>query len=688
MGIRRVRALRPDAAIPSEAVWGEELAIDGVSFRESAEPGPAREAAIEEIKEVLRHRASGLEGAAEDLRALLAKYEPVEFVTAIAAPTSMGMVGPAADLLEDGAQTHTWPAKIEYLLGLALSVSPGTASTPTSVTERAMHLLADVFDAAHARRMIESFDAPSHGSFALDKASFLLRQEQLTDRMPGYPVHVEQIDAEVFDRHRDFYIDTVGFNPADVTRVVRRRARAVSVRFNLAREQLRAAHSSDDEPQQADALAALLLALDESRLWSASSVARDTDVGPDEIAAMLRTFSTTFGSQPNFRLPTDLNLASTRPCVRLHLDGGADETYFVADVWALSSAVHRRLADELEGAGRERYQRHREQGNERLVHTAFAKVFGPAAYANLHFVSADGPGEVDELVVSGWPLVAEAKAHSLTSSGRRGAPKRVHRVAKSTVGEAMGQTARVVNYVIDHDGRTFSRTQQGESQTLLPRDVIGIERIVVTFERMDPLALEAAGIVGEPQQTWTVCIADLLMLTDVLADPASFHHYARRRRQTLQLGITIYTEADALGGYLLDRLAAQVDLAQRNPDTSLVLGYTSWALNDYYNRVEFGLDGPPLSTGVPDAVSAVLADAIEHESGGAWIHAVDAVMDAPIDIWKRWRRFARRHRSTTTKTFALGDRVKLAIGPAAVTRNDDSVTIVVPPASRSAERPR
>lgn len=657
-------------------MWGTESVVDGVSFRESAPSGPERDAEFELYLESLRARASTLDESAASLRDLVARYEPVQFVSALVGPASVGFAQ-TGSLLDDGAETHTWAAKVEYLLGLALSVPPGTRDTPMKVVDRAVALLGDIFDAAHAGRMVRALQRPLGDNASLDSAVFLLEQEHLTDRMPGYPVHLEQVDAEVFDRHRDFYVATIGFNPADVTRVVRRRVAATNARLTSARPTLRR-RLPDNDQRSIDAITAVVNAINEARVWEPDATAADSGVAASEVSAMLDFFSTTFGSQPDFRLPGDDNQARSRPLVTLE-----DGNYFVADPWSVPAVVHTRLVEGLDGRARERYFGHREKGHQRIVGNALRRVFGVTHVAeNQHYDGSRQHGEVDVLVAGEWPLIVEAKAHSLTLPGRRGAPQRVSHVASNVIKTALEQTARARQYIVCEHGRSFADADGVSGVELLPSNLIGVEEIVVTFERMDPLALQGADLVGEPgRRPWTICATDLLMVVDLLGDPASFHHYARTRRMARELGIMIYVESDALGGYFIDRLSSQIQAALHRQDTTVSLGYTSWAINDHFNRVELGLrpDGPVDMA--PRPILEALAVTFGGDTRGAWTTAADAVMSTTPDVWRRWRHFSRRHRAEGS-SFALSEEVAISVGTTALDIQPNGVVRLCVPSDR------
>lgn len=640
-----------------------------MTFCELIAPGPDRDRAVAQIREHLEALAGTLQPAVDALRALVASHEPVELISSIAIPTSLGFraEGPSVD---DATETVTWAAKIEYLVGVALSLPPGTGSTPTEVTDRVIHLLGDVFDAVRARHMVDSSRA-STGNQDLDEALFMLRLEHLFDRMPGYAVHLEQIDAEVFDRHRQFYIDTLGFNPADVSRVVRRRNATQGARANAAMQRARRLINRDP-PQAARATSEMLQALTDSRSWAPDAVADDTGIDVTEIARMLSFFSISFGSQPDFRLPTDENLARTRPCIDL-----GTGVYFIPDTWSLVAAVHDRLAKAAAGdptGALQRYRRHREEGHQRLVAGALRRVFGQELVAeNLHYTSqAGGPGEIDALVRVEWPLIVEAKAHGLTDPGRRGAPARVATVAGNVIKKALEQIRRAHTYIMDEGERAFSSRNGGHPVGQLPVRLSGVTDVVVTFERMDPLAMQGPAVVEEAQRpVWIVNIADLLMVVDILTDAGSFHHYARTRAATTAYGPVIYMESDGLGAYLVDRLATAHAKALEDPAATLILDYMSGDINEYFTATELEMKATKPTTGVPSSVADALSVTVG-SSDGLWTRVADEVMTARPDTWKRWRSFSRRHR---TGEFALSTDVALTVGSSALLTADEGETI-------------
>lgn len=604
-------------------------------LRTSLPPGPERDAIIAEMLEALQSQAGDLPALIEELRDLMAGRDLTQLINSVVVPATM-VAFTGGESLADGDSTSTWAAKIEYLVGVALSLDPGgDANTPPEVTQRVSQLISDIFDADQLRMItasIENADADD-GNRALLLQQ--LRLEYQADRMPGYAIHLEQVDTEVFGRHRDYYVTGLGFDPADVIRATRRHTRWVNQTFKSACDAVTDALNSG-APNPA-AREAWLKALNAATLWDPDDVATSTGIAVEQIAAMLDFFSTEYGCQPEFRAPGDPNRARTHPCIKLD-----DGTYFVPDPWSLSAVIHQRLAVEPKrnGFDPQKYYKHRQDAHEHLVAGALEKVFGTSnVYSTQHYALASGDrGEIDSLVCAEWPMVVEAKAIALTESGRRGAPRRVDTKVKEILGKAVDQTDRALTYILDEDGRSFAPTENGRPIELLPGDVSGGTAVIVTFERIDPFASGGLAVAGEVKRpTWVVSLTDMLMVADILTAPAAFHHYARTRADMHSAEATAAAEADALGAYLLDRLSILHNTAGEE-NTRILIGYSCEALNDFYTRQEMGLEADKPTTGVPDEVSCALSDALR-QSG--WVKCVDAVMTAHSSVWPKWNRFRR-----------------------------------------------
>jgi hypothetical protein len=167
----------------------------------------------------------------------------------------------------------------------------------------------------------------------------------------------------------------------------------------------------------------------------------------------------------------------------------------------------------------------------------------------------------------------------------------------------------------------------------------------------------------------------MLMVADILTDPAAFHHYARTRAGMHSAGASAASESDALGAYLLDRISILHD-APAEEATRILIADSSDALNDFYIRQEVRLEARKPTTGVPDEVISALADTLEQ---AGWAKCVDAVMTAHPSVWAKWKRFRRRHRRGGT--FILNDHVSLVTiskANSSLEQVDDSISLSFP----------
>ncbi len=610
----------------------------------------------------------------DQLRGLMTGKDLTQLINAVVVPATMGLFADG-ESHADGDTTSTWAAKIEYLVGVALSVDPaGDADTSPEVMHRVSQLVSDIFETDQLRMITAFMDRADTQEVDRALLQHQLQLEYQADRMPGYAVHLEMIDAEVFGRHREYYVSGLGFDPADIIRATRQHARWLNETFMSGRDTF--ANALDSGALNPEAHVAWLKVFTEPKRWDPKDVAAITGIDVEQITAMLDFFSTEYGCQPEFRAPSDVNKARTHPCIKI-----GDGTYFIPDPWSMSAIVHHRLAAEPKrnGFDPQKYHKHRQDAHERLVAGALATVFGTSNVRSAqHYDLASGQhGEIDTLTCAEWPLVIEAKAIALTESGRRGAPLRVDTKLKAVLGEALDQTDRALTYIRDEGGRSFAPTENGRPVGLLPDKVAGGTAMIATFERIDPFAsggLAVAGDVNRP--TWVVSLTDLLMVADILTDPAAFHHYARTRAGMHDSMASAAAEADALGAYLVDRLRI-VHQSTYEEAARIFIGYSSDALNDFYTRREGGLDARKPSVEVPDEVANALAGALRHPG---WTECVDAVMATDSSGWKKWKRFRRKH--TRGGTFGLNENVSLVAlsdGDSSLERVGETIRLSIPP---------
>jgi hypothetical protein len=497
--------------------------------------------------------------------------------------------------------------------------------------------------------------------------------------MSGYACHLERIDAAVFDPHRAFYTDRLGFCPSDTVRLVRRHVAHTNRHFNASRSAIFSMfQTSTDDAAMAQAVRTWQGALEMSYLWSADAIADSTGLDRSEVAALLDHLSESFGCQPDFRTPFDSNAARTRPIVMLDATN-----FFVPLPWTVAHNVHAFMqrAALTDSAFAARYQKHRSDGAERLLHEGLEGIFGAThTHARQHFVAHAGPGEIDSLVAGARTVIAEAKSHALTEPGRRGHRPRIERVADDTVESGLTQTARAAHYILSEHGRSFAARQGGDLVDRLPPEVESCLEIVVTLERMDPIATNSLRLSNRARPAWVTSLADFLMVIDILDNPATLLDYVERRATAVSVGIEIIMESDALEGYLNDRLSSIIDTARASgDDTSVMLGYGSTAINAYFTEVELGIDHTKPNRGIPEPALHALAATFDDTLG--WSRVAHSVVTADLNIWKTWRKFVRRRR---TRSFVLpGTDVTLIAAPETAGARLDGLTLTLPMAEGS-----
>ncbi len=553
---------------------------------------PAHVRAVARIKADLVSRASRLDKAAEVLRRLVLAHDPLVLIPSISVPTGSA-VWSDGTRVDDAEHTYTWDAKIEYLAGLVLSGPPGEGAVDQRVSVDAIELTARVFDSAQAGLFLWSVEEGVSDNPVLDLTSYLMRVEHLIDRMHGYAVHLEEINDAVFEPHRGMYVDALGFCPSDVVRLVRRHSRWMNDAIDRLGRRLGASEELSDEAK-IETVCQLKAALDAACLWNPVHLADTTGLRVDQLAAMLELMSTEFGVQPDFRLPSDENILRKRPFIRV------DDAYLVPLPWSPAHSVHEWLVDYLQREPntklRDTYLRDRSDAAERLVRTRLARIFGESVvHANQHYDGAEGHGEIDCLVAGGTPMVVEVKSQSVTDPGRKGSRARLERVSKDLLGRSFDQTRRAAEY-IDNGGRTFASKEGEAGRLLLHDEVVDAVQVVVSFEGIDPLAISAAGLIESETErpVWVTDLADFLMVGDVLWDPASFLHYARKRSDPSRA--VAYIESDALVAYLERRLEPGPGTTSDVGANSRMLTYNSGRVNDYYTKLRAWRSGRAAGT--------------------------------------------------------------------------------------------
>jgi hypothetical protein len=646
---------------------------------ETLPPGERRSRAIAAYERELEKQSEKLESLSKHLKDYVLQFDTVQLISAISFLTNVSSIADYGP--HDAGETFTYEAKIEYLVGLALSAPPGSIQVDLEAAQTTLQKIGEVFDAAFARMFLTSSGPSEAKNFQTEQAAFLLIMERLYDRMRGYPIHVQEIDDEIFHPHRDFYVDHLGFCPSDASLIVRKAQRSLNDELERAASRTVGPENATADDPYKDAYEAFISVMKSSSLWHPVHLNELTGVPIEQIGNLLSQISAEFGCQPDFLTPLDENKARSHPTVKLDHGG-----YLVANPWMVVACIHPWIEEFIKASGDQRfakrYEGHRSAASERLVKSTFSSIFGAdAVYGGQHYDGNEGHGEVDCLVCGELSVIVEVKSRSLTERGRRGHQPRVETVISDVIDTSIDQTKRAAEFVRD-GGRMFSNEEGGILHTRLPDDPMEPIEIVIIRERMDPVTMQAFSLDGSTEQrpVWITSLVDLLMVKHFLDDPTSFLHYAKTRGHINQKGVQVYVEADALGAYLQDRLKTPLEFALNgeNDPEIVMLGASSGEINAYYTWVETGLPVILPSTGVPVAVREALR-ATSPGLNRTWWEIADGVMQYELKRWKVWKKFINKR--APERIFTLDGNIALLVSsgrPASVSEENGRYVLTIP----------
>ncbi len=585
---------------------------------------------------------------ASALKNLLRSYDPI-YVLSHMAQRAMFDKGSSRDWYA----VHGIHALVEYTVGLAYAGSVNhkeRKDPPAAKIQEAFDLVAEIFALDW---FLERYSIDRSQPLAIRHARNLLKMEKLLDRHQGYIAHLSIILKRTFVRIENEVISTLGWNPAALPEICfavagilqqRQDAFHPSVRRALTRAKVRGPEAF----QQANRVF-----LKEHNEWSQTlfnvsvqELAHTLNWPQEVTSRALNDLALKPGSQPDFTLPTQDNLA--RLYSLLPLD---DNHYFI---WSPGSVVQeshawfidllqKRNLDEL----RTKYLAARDTATEGLTIESLASIFGTNRVFGNAYYSAGGRPDVDCVVkVPRDALIVECKAHLLTASGRRGAPKRISTKLDELVTKPSRQAARFADHlykggaIFDCNGRKLSIPIDYES--LMPR-------MVVTYERVDPLVSSATvlGADSNKESAWVLPLSDLLVVADLLRSPSVFWYYSVARwQQSQEQRLSVPAEGDILGLFLSSKDTFQSLTERLKTEPAVHIGPFAQEINNYYTGSHAMLGAPrkkPAITVPPlvlDSLDRMLQTDDDH-----WKEAVAAVMLEPNKTWAKLRSVQRKFRS-------------------------------------------
>lgn len=260
---------------------------------------------------------------------------------------------------------------------------------------------------------------------------------------------------------------------------------------------------------------------------------------PEEVAGkFLHAFSLSFGSTPaDYLMPTPTPRVRVCPIVAL------GENFICPLPFNLIWAIKPRFEEALKGSQRwNSYQKHR--GNFlvgeglKLVHKMLPRA---DAYEGLRYPIGPGQeGELDALILfDRYLFLLEAKGGEF-GAARRGGKEGMKKGLAELVGDPLEQGARAWDYIRKTEHPVLV-AKDGRRITIDKGQYTEVSIITLTLDSLDVFTpemhtLREAGVLGQHDIPWAVCLTDLMVLSDIMQFPSEFTHFLRWRRSAGKAG--------------------------------------------------------------------------------------------------------------------------------------------------------
>ena len=352
---------------------------------------------------------------------------------------------------------------------------------------------------------------------------------------------------------------------------------------------------------------------------------------PEEVAGkFLDVFSLSLGSTPaDYLMPTPTPQVRVRPIIAL------GENFICPLPFNLIWAIKPRFEEALKSSQRwNSYQKHR--GNFlvseglKLVHKMLPRA---DAYEGLKYpIGSVQEGELDALILfDRYLFLLEAKGGEF-GAARRGGKEGMKKGLADLVGDPLEQGARAWDYIRKSEQPVFV-AKDGRRVTIDREQYTEISIITLTLDSLDVFTpemhtLREAGVLGQNDIPWAVCLTDLMVLSDIMQFPSEFTHFLRWRRSAGKAG------GVSVGMDELNWLA--IYLAEGPKPIAVPEGYDNLFFTSYtddfdaYFHYQGGLRTQPASRPsqpIPQSVRELL-DAVETKG----THGFTAVAEAFLDL--------------------------------------------------------
>ncbi|WP_437592875.1 hypothetical protein [Sorangium sp. So ce1000] len=584
------------------------------------------------------------------LEALLRKYDPLDLI----APIATWQVTGVGDRQPDEETSRSEPlfhqSDVEYALSLALASPYPEAAEPATpdAKSRFAELLTELREKASLHNMFSAMSVQSGEASALQ---FIMRSWSLFVRGSSYWPFERRICEGVFSGVDSFLREKAGFSSIDFLNFCDRVQRDIEERFSSTVETahqllLKMAQtlsslapapayqtlSNDKELDSLESQVRAMHAADvdtyiEKRALVERKEIFEVTLDGEIHKRIVEQFALKFGDNRDFLekvpksrgWPLGPTLVRERPLVRV-----GERVYAMAFLTLTQSArsIIESLIQRLDPNYFEnRYLRHRDRFLEKETVQVMRAWFGESnVYESVYYDALeDGVVkrcELDCLVRFGDVLLlVEAKAGALAPPARRGEIGRLKSDLKKLVVNAHRQAARALSHVHAAQGAVFSDKEGNRLTEVVWSKMSRAFSVNVTLDDLSPVApnlsrMSAVDGWGDASVLrWTVSLADLLVIQDMLPSPVSFLHYLHRR-DVVRHGPELNSsdELDCLMFYLNQGLwINEGEFGPGKVHTVMLDGSFTNELDEYYVRTRCGLPVAKPGLKVPDKLRELVA---------------------------------------------------------------------------------
>jgi len=571
------------------------------------------------LLEHARESRDALPGKVEVVRALLRGRDPIHIVASVASYALR------ARITSEGVEETGNPVQqhhVELLQALLLTLPRedwGHLPAEPETIQKTMDALVELIDARMASRLVEMEAEKDLQATTMRSLQERLRGQTEVVRNWGYHSAIVDISTALFAPLDEALASHHGFSAGDLIQIAdamvtayqqasstRQKTLWKILRGRTIRQVVRLFFSrymgTGGDPETFLKAVPAGATLDEVRynlmiladldlasmaFVDLEDIAGRTGHAVELVRSVLERLSHTPGNQVAAR--TDYfflgNPVWTRP--GLEVDG----RFFFPTPQAVFSHINAILRTLIDEAGlKAKFEKRRAKYLEAAIGDVIRRLL-PDADIRLNAQWHDG--ETDLLVqIDKTVLIVEAKSHTVTAEGLRGAPDRIKRHVQDLVVEPARQSARLES-LIREAGNGDARASA--IVTGLGVDAARVDTVVRLSVTLDDLSVISSSETELKQAGWvpddlrlapTLSLADFQVVATILENPAHFLHYFAERERIQKTADILGDELDYLGFYLSTGFnVASIEAS----DMRLVISGLSGPIDRYYVSQEAGI---------------------------------------------------------------------------------------------------